>query len=419
MDYFVIEGGRRLEGEIKVFAAKNAILPMMAAAILADGEVVLRNVPDIADVRTMSEVLIRLGAEVEFDRRTRSLFINASRISFFEAPYDLVRRMRASFLVLGPLLAKYGKARVSQPGGCAIGARPVDQHIRGFQRLGARITDEEGYTIAEADRLRGTVVYFDRPSHTGTENIMMAAVLADGTTEIVNASQEPEVVDLANMLNAMGAKIYGAGTSRIVIEGVSSLGGIDYTPLGDRLEAGTYLFGVMSTGGKVKVTGVEPKNLCIALFKMSEMGAKITTGADFIELETDTFPKPVNIVTAPFPGFPTDLQPMAMAVLTRAAGVSVVWERIFENRFIHVMELIRLGAQISISGDKATIIGTRELKGAKIMASDIRGGAGLLIAGLSARGKTILRRVYHIDRGYERIEERFGSLGAHIKRLSY
>lgn len=417
MDYFEIYGGYSLSGEISVYAAKNAVLPMMASAILSEnGTTVLRNIPDIADVRTMADVLRKLGADVDFDKEKHIISINAENIRNFEAPYELVSKMRASFLVMGPLLAKFGMARVSQPGGCAIGARPIDQHIKGFLQLGAKIEEEHGYTVARAKKLCGNIIYFDRPTHTGTENIMMSAVLAEGTTRIINAAQDPEISDLAEMLNRMGAKISGAGTSTITIEGVNSLSSVDYTPIGDRLEASTYLFAAISAGGEIIVRNVSPKHLEFVLSKMSDMGAKIEMGKNWVKASISERPKPVDIITDPYPGFPTDLQPIIMAVLCKADGTSVVWERIFENRFIHIMELRRLGANITISGDKATIVGVKNLEGAEIMASDIRAGAGLTIAALGARGKSLVQRIYHIDRGYQKLEERLSSLGARISR---
>ena len=419
MDYFEISGGSRLEGEISALAAKNVVLPMIACSLLAgQGETVLHNVPNIADVRRMLEVVRRLGAVADFDSSRRILTIDAKNVNEFEAPYDLVSKMRASFLVLGPLLARFGLAKVSQPGGCAIGARPIDQHVKGFAKLGAAITEQHGYTIAKAERLHGATIYFDRPTHTGTENVIMAAVLADGNTTIVNAAQEPEVADLANMLNLMGAKITGAGSSGISIEGVETLHGVEYEPIGDRLEAGTYLFAALSAGGHVRVNNIVPEHLAAVLCKIEEMGFAVATGDDWLELDADKVPAPVDIITDPFPGVPTDLQPMAMAVLCRANGTSIIWERIFENRFIHVMELQRLGANVTISGDRATIVGVSELNGAKIMASDIRAGAGLALSALAAKGETIIQRVYHIDRGYEHIETRLAGLGAKIVRKS-
>ncbi|RKZ32271.1 UDP-N-acetylglucosamine 1-carboxyvinyltransferase [bacterium] len=419
MDYFEIEGGTPLNGTVSVFAAKNAVLPIIAASILAsEGTTILRNIPDTADVRTMLSVVRQLGANIEFDKKSHKISIDATDINSCEAPYELVKRMRASFLVMGPLLARFGTAKVSQPGGCAIGARPIDQHIRGFANLGAKITEKHGYTIARAKKLAGNILHFDRPTHTGTENIIMSAVLAEGTTVIINAAQDPEVVDLCNFLRKMGAKIKGAGTSRITIEGTTSLHGVKHFPIGDRLEAGTYLFAALATGGKVKIEGCIPEYLSVVLFKLEAMGAKITEGKNYIELRAPRRPKCVEIITDPYPGFPTDLQAMAMAVLCISEGTGVIWERIFESRFLHVMELQRLGANITILGDRATVIGVDKLEGASVMASDIRAGAGLLIAALSARGKSRISRVYHIDRGYQRIEEKLVCLGAKIERKS-
>ncbi len=417
--YFEVEGGHPLEGRLKVLAAKNVVLPMMAASILSDtGATVLNNVPDIADIRTMIKVIEQLGAAIEFDADSGRLSLDAKNITSQEAPYDLVRKMRASFLVMGPLLARFGLARVSQPGGCAIGARPVDQHLKGLAKLGAKIGEEHGYTVARAKKLHGGEIYFDRPSHTGTENVMMAAALADGTTTIFNAAQDPEVADFAKFLNKMGADISGAGTSNIVINGVNSLNAVEHIPIGDRLEAGTYLFAALSAGGEIVVEGIDPDNLTSTIFKLEEMGAKVHRGNNSIGITAPERTRPVEIITDPFPGFPTDLQPQIMAVLSRAAGTSVIWERIFENRFIHVMELQRLGANISILGDRATIVGVEKLEGAEIMASDIRGGAGLVLAALAAKGNTTIQRVYHIDRGYQRFEEKLSRLGAKIVRKS-
>lgn len=419
MDYFVVDGGFSLRGSVNVSGAKNAILPMISASLLAeDGITVLRNVPDNADIRTMLAVVRHLGAEAEYDHKKSTIKIDASKLNSYEAPYELVKKMRASFLVMGPLLSRFGVAKVSQPGGCAIGARPVDQHIRGFQKLGAKIQEEHGYTIARAKRLTGRVLHFDRPSHTGTENIIMSAVLAEGTTTIINAAQDPEVVDLCKFLNRMGAKIKGAGTSRITIDGVTSLKAVKYTPIGDRLEAGTFLFAAAATAGRVKVIGCPPEHLSVVLFKLEDMGASIMEGADWVELHAPKRLSATDIITDPYPGFPTDLQPVAMAALCIANGTSVIWERIFENRFLHVMELQRLGANIVIVGDRATIIGTEKLSGASIMASDIRAGAGLIVAALSASGRSTIRRVYHIDRGYSRIEQKLSVLGAKIERRS-
>lgn len=417
MDKFVVEGGTKLEGVIETRAAKNAVLPMLAGALLASkGETVLKNVPDTTDIRTMLKLIEQLGAKVRFEKSDHTVLINAENISRYEAPYDLVRKMRASFMVAGPLLARFGKARVSLPGGCAIGARPVDQHIRGFESLGAKITEEHGYIDAKADHLTGNIVYFDRPSHTGTENIMMAATLAKGETTILNAACDPEVVDLANFLNLMGAKIQGAGTTLIKIEGVKSLVGVEYQPIGDRLEAGTYLFAAMGTGGDITVNGVKPQHLAIAIMKMNEMGGEFELKDKSIRLKAPKKLAPVNITTFPYPGFPTDLQAAAMAVLTVASGTSYIRETVFENRFLHVMELMRLGANLEITGDKVIIKGVDELQAAEVMASDIRAGAGLLIAAMMAKGESQILRVYHIDRGYEEIDKKMNSLGAKIQR---
>lgn len=420
MDYFVIQGGRPLNGTVRVKAAKNAVLPMLAASILPqNGKTIIHNVPDIADIHSMIAVLKHLGAEVDFNIEKKTVEICAEKINCYDAPYDIVRKMRASFLVAGPLLAKFGKARVSQPGGCAIGERPIDQHIKGFRKLGAHIYDDHGYTVAEADRLIGNTICFDRPTHTGTENVIMSAVLAEGKTTIVNSAQDPEVADFANFLNKMGAKISGAGTSQITIEGVSKLVGTEYTPIGDRLEAGTFLFSVVSTEGHIKIENVDPNHLTVPLTKLEEMGAVIHKGPDWIEIESSGRPNPVDIITEPYPGFPTDLQPMAMATLSIARGSSLIWERVFERRFLHVMELSRLGADIAILGDKATIRGVDNLEGAEVMVSDIRAGAGLVAAALGAKGVSKILRVYHIDRGYEKIENTLRSLGAGIVRRSY
>ena len=419
MDYFVIEGGVPLKGTISVQSAKNAVLPMIAATILAEqGTTIIHNVPDIVDVKLMLKVISTLGGKAFFDASKGTISIDTSKINIFEAPYDLVRKKRASFLVMGPLLARFGEAKVSQPGGCSIGARPVDQHIKGFERLGAKISDSHGYTIAKAKKLVGNTIHFDRPTHTGTENIMMSAVLANGTTTIINAAQDPEVVDLAEFLNKMGAKIAGAGTSHISIAGVDSLRAIEYTPIGDRLEAGTYLCAASATGGKVRVRNCRPEHLSILLQKLGAMGARIKFGKDWLEISAAEKPLPTDIITDPFPGFPTDLQATIMAALSIAKGTSIMWERIFENRFLHVMELQRLGANVTILGDRATIVGVNHLQGASVMASDIRAGAGLTVAALAAKGKSKILRVYHIDRGYQRIDEKLAMLGARIERKS-
>lgn len=418
MDKFIVKGGVRLRGELEVKGAKNAVLPILAATLLASkGESVIHNVPDTSDIRVMLKLLEGLGARVKFESKDHTVVVNAEEIKKFEAPYDLVRKMRASFMVAGPLLTRFGKAKVSMPGGCAIGARPVDQHIRGFSALGANIKEEHGYIEATCERLKGNIVYFDRPTHTGTENIIMAGTLADGETTIINAACDPEIVDLANFLNLMGAQVYGAGSTLVKVRGVKELRGIEYKPIGDRLEAGTYLFAAIGTRGDVTVKGVKPQHLAIVLLKMADMGAEVDIKGDTIRVKCDSRPGPVNITTFPYPGFPTDLQPAVMAVLTTARGTSYVRETVFENRFLHVMELMRLGANLEITGDKVIVKGVEELQGAEVMASDIRAGAGLLIACMMAQGESNILRVYHIDRGYERIDAVLNSIGADVKRV--
>jgi len=419
LDMFVINGGNRLKGEVTVKSAKNAVLPMMCASIIpSEGEVVLRNVPNISDIRTMISLLEYMGAKVEFNKKTGLLKIDPTEVEEKPAPYNLVRKMRASFMIMGAMLAKYGKAKVSQPGGCAIGARPVNWHLMNFERMGAIIREEHGYLeVKFPENVSGRTLYFDRPSHTGTENVMMAAVLAEGTTKIINAATDPEVVDFARFLTAMGARIKGAGGPEIVIEGVNKLRAADHTPIGDRLEAGTYLFASLITRGSITVNGIEAENLAIPLIKMRDMGADVGTSPGKIELSMDGNPRATNFTTAVFPGFPTDLQPIAMAALTLSEGTGFIRETIFENRFLHVMEMIRLGANIVVNADRATITGVDRLTGAEIMASDIRAGAALALEGLAAEGTTELLRVYHIDRGYDNFEKNLQALGADIKRV--
>ena len=418
MDKFKVKGNTRLSGVVRLRASKNAVLPILAASLLLKkGELIIHNVPDVLDVRVMLRLLTELGAKYKLDKGSNTIVLNTTNIDKIEAPYDLVRRMRASFMILGPLLSRFGKARVSLPGGCAIGARPVDQHIRGFRSLGAKITEEHGYVDAKLDgKLKGGIIYFDRPSHTGTENIIMGAVFASGETTIINAACDPEVVDLINLLNLMGARIYGAGTGVIRIEGVKRLQSVEYTPLGDRLEAGTYLFAGLATEGDITVEGIKPQHLTLPLLKMAEMGAELEIRRDWIRLKMKGRPYPVNFTTFPYPGFPTDLQAAAMAVSTKANGTSYVKETVFENRFLHVMELMRLGANLIVMGDQVIVNGVEELNGAEVMASDIRAGAGLVIAAMMAQGESNVLRVYHIDRGYERLDEGLKKLGANIKR---
>ena len=417
MAKIVINGGEALSGDVTISGAKNAVLPILAACLLADGPMTIGNVPHLHDVTTTMELLGQMGVQIIMDDHMK-MQIDSSTLERCYAPYDLVRTMRASILVLGPLVARYGKADVSLPGGCAIGTRPVDLHIKGLQALGAEITVENGYIRARAGRLKGCRMVLDMITVTGTENIMMAATLAEGTTIIENAAQEPEVLDLANCLNAMGAKIEGAGTGTLVIEGVERLHGCAYEVLPDRIETGTFLVGAAITGGRVMCKRARPRTLDAVLLKLEESGAHINTGEDWIELDMrGRRPKAVNLVTAPYPAFPTDMQAQFTALNCVAEGVGIITETVFENRFMHALELQRLGADIRIEGNTAIIKGAEHMTGAQLMATDLRASASLVLAGLVAHGETIVDRVYHIDRGYENIEEKLGSLGARIRRL--
>ena len=417
MAKIVITGGETLNGEVQISGAKNAVLPILAAGLLADGPMEIGNVPHLHDVTTTMELLGQMGVDLAIDDKMR-IHIDSRRTNQFVAPYDLVKTMRASILVLGPLIARFGQAEVSLPGGCAIGSRPVDQHIKGLQKLGAEISVENGNIRARASRLRGARIVFDMVTVTGTENIMMAAVLAQGTSVIENAAQEPEIVDLANCLIAMGAKIQGAGTTTLVIEGVDRLDGCTYEVLPDRIETGTFLVGGAMTGGRVLARRTRADTLDAVLMKLEEAGAHINTTADTIELDMrGNRPKAVDLVTAPYPAFPTDMQAQFVALNTVAEGIGVVTETIFENRFMHVQELQRLGADIRIEGKAAIVRGVKKLTGAPIMATDLRASASLVLAGLVADGETTVDRVYHIDRGYENIEEKLSGLGAKIRRL--
>jgi len=417
MAKIVISGGEPLNGEVQISGAKNAVLPILASTLLADGPVSITNVPHLHDVTTTMELLGQMGVSLEIDERMR-INIDPRTTNRYFAPYELVKTMRASILVLGPLVARFGEADVSLPGGCAIGSRPVDLHIKGLQALGAEVTVENGYIKARAKRLKGARVHFDIVTVTGTENIMMAAALARGTTILENAAQEPEVVDLANCLNTMGAKISGAGTETIIIEGVDRLDGTDYDVLPDRIETGTFLVAGAISGGRVLAKRARPDTLEVVLRKLEEAGAEITTGEDWIQLDMHgRKPKAVDIVTAPYPAFPTDMQAQFTALNAVAEGVGIITETVFENRFMHVQELQRLGADIRVDGNTATIHGVDTMTGAPIMATDLRASACLVLAGLAAKGDTTVDRVYHIDRGYENIEEKLGSLGAHIRRL--
>ncbi|TDR45811.1 UDP-N-acetylglucosamine 1-carboxyvinyltransferase [Tahibacter aquaticus] len=417
MAKIVISGGEPLHGDVWISGAKNAVLPILASTLLADGPVSIGNVPHLHDVTTTMELLGQMGVQLVLDERMK-IHVDPRSIKSCSAPYDLVKTMRASILVLGPLVARYGEAEVSLPGGCAIGSRPVDLHIKGLQALGADVTVENGYIRAKAKRLKGARIVMDIVTVTGTENIMMAAALASGTTVIENAAQEPEVVDLANCLNAMGAKVSGAGTATLVIEGVERLHGTDYDVLPDRIETGTFLVAGAITGGKVLAKKARPKTLDAVLAKLEEAGAHINTGDDWIELDMrGNRPKAVNITTAPYPAFPTDMQAQFTALNCVAEGVGIITETVFENRFMHAHELQRLGADIRLEGNTAIIKGVSKMTGAPIMATDLRASACLVLAGLVAEGDTTVDRVYHIDRGYECIEEKLGTLGARIRRL--
>ncbi len=417
MDKLLINGGNRLNGDIAISGAKNAALPILCAGLLTAGDLDLTNVPHLHDVATMLKLLGQTGLKVQQDGDR--VVLNGSAIDTLEAPYELVKTMRASILVLGPLVARHGAAVVSLPGGCAIGSRPVDQHIKGLQALGAEITVENGYIKARAARLKGARFVFDMVTVTGTENVMAAATLAEGTTVLENAAMEPEVTDLAECLNALGAKIEGAGTSRIVIHGVERLGGGRHSVVPDRIETGTFLVAAAMTGGKVTARNARPDTLEAVLDKLTEAGAKIETTADSITLDMQgKRPKAVSLTTAPYPAFPTDMQAQFMALNCVADGVGVINETIFENRFMHVNELLRLGADIRVEGHTAIVRGVERLGGAPVMATDLRASASLILAGLVAEGETTIDRIYHLDRGYENIEEKLGGLGAQIRRVS-
>lgn len=419
MDKFVINGGRPLHGEVQISGAKNSALPILAGALLATDNVTIANVPQLKDVNTMLELMRQLGVEIALESN-KDIQINAAGVNEYVAPYELVKTMRASILVLGPLLARFGKADVSLPGGCAIGTRPVDLHLKALKSMGAEISVKNGYIKARCKkgRLQGRPLLFDTVTVTGTENVMMAATLAEGKTIIKNAAREPEIVDLANFLNQLGARISGAGTATIEIDGVENLGGGRFTVMPDRIEAGTYLTAGAITRGKVTVRRVKPDNLLSMLCKFEEAGAELTIGEDWITLNMNGLrPQAVHIATAPYPAFPTDMQAQFMALNTVAEGTSTVVETIFENRFMHVQELQRMGAQIQLNGNTAMITGIHHLTGAPVMATDLRASASLILAGLMAEGETVVERIYHVDRGYESIEEKLGKLGAEIKRV--
>ena len=417
MDSLIVQGGLPLQGDVRVSGAKNAALPLLCASLLTNEPLVLSNVPHLRDVTTMLRLLGQMGVEVSLDDKV-GVELRAGTISNPTAPYDLVKTMRASVLVLGPLVARVGEARVSLPGGCAIGLRPVDQHLKGLQALGAEIRVEHGDILARASRLKGARIVMDVVTVTGTENLMMAACLAEGQTTLENAAREPEVVDLANCLISMGARIRGAGSDVIVIEGVRSLRGATHRTMPDRIESGTFLVAAAATRGDVRLHGADARLLDSVIEKLTEAGANITVEDDFLRLAMSGRPKSVNIRTAPYPGFPTDMQAQFMALNAIASGTSIIVETIFENRFMHAIELQRLGADIETSGNTAVVRGADCLQGARVMATDLRASASLVIAGLIAEGETTIERIYHLDRGYECIEEKLSQLGARIHRAN-
>ncbi|GGC89360.1 UDP-N-acetylglucosamine 1-carboxyvinyltransferase [Undibacterium terreum] len=415
MDKLLITGGKRLAGDVSISGAKNAALPILCAGLLTADDVVLHNVPSLQDVSTMLKLLRQMGLQVT--QQDGVVTLNGGDITQLEAPYDLVKTMRASILVLGPLVARFGEAKVSLPGGCAIGSRPVDQHIKGLQAMGAEITIEAGYIHAKAKKLKGTRVVTDMITVTGTENLLMAATLAEGETVLENAAREPEVTDLANLLVAMGAKIEGIGTDRLVIQGVERLHGATHTVIADRIETATFLCAVGAAGGDITLRNVRSDILDVALDKLREAGLVITTGPDWIRAQMSGRPKSVSFRTTEYPGFPTDMQAQFMALNCIAAGSSRVTETIFENRFMHVQEMNRLGAAIEIDGHTAMVTGVEKLIGAPVMATDLRASASLVIAGLAAEGETLIDRIYHLDRGYDRMEVKLSGVGANIHRI--
>ena len=417
MEKLLIKGGASLKGEISCSGAKNAALPMIAATILSDENIILKNLPYLQDITTMFELLGSMGADILLNENM-DFTISSNNLTEKEARYELVKTMRASILVLGPLVAKYGEARIALPGGCAIGSRPVNYHLDALEQLGATITLKNGYIEASAKKLIGSKIKFDGITVTGTENIMMAACLAEGTTTLTNVAKEPEIIDLAEFLNKMGAKISGAGSDEITIEGVERLYGTEHSIPADRIEAGTYLVAAAVTNGEIKINGINPNRLIKVLDKLIETGAKVETSEDSISLiMNQDKPKPVDITTAPFPEFPTDMQAQFSVINALANGVSNIYETVFENRFMHVQELNRMGCNIQINGNQAIIEGVDSLYGAEVMATDLRASASLILAGLCAKGETKVDRIYHIDRGYERIEEKLNYLGANIIRL--
>ncbi len=417
MEKIRIVGGRPLEGTVRISGAKNASLPDLCAALLTDQPVTLKNVPEVRDIRTMGRVLAALGAEVEF-RVGGQVDLKAATLTSVEAPYELVKTMRASVLVLGPLVAREGRARVSLPGGCAIGARPIDLHLAALEKMGATLAVEHGYVEARAKRLRGAEISFDTVTVTGTENVMMAASLAEGRTVLRNAACEPEVEDLAALLSAMGARIEGAGTPTVEVEGVERLGGASHRVIPDRIETGTYLAACAIAGGEIEVRHCQPAHLRAVIDKLRETGLRIEEGPDNLRVRAPRVLRPANVTTQPHPGFPTDMQAQYMALMTQAEGASTVTETIFENRFMHVAELARMGANVRENGRTAIVTGPTPLSGAQVMATDLRASACLVLAGLAATGETVVDRIYHLDRGYYRIDEKLRGLGADIERLA-
>jgi UDP-N-acetylglucosamine 1-carboxyvinyltransferase len=417
MNKLIIKGGVPLSGQVRISGSKNAVLPILAGTLLADSPVIIRNVPHLHDVTTTMELLGRMGVSLTIGEKM-SIEVDPTTLENTFAPYELVKTMRASILVLGPLLARFGEAEVSLPGGCAIGARPVDMHLSGLEAMGAQIDVEQGYIKARCERLKGARIVMDQVTVTGTENLMMAASLAAGTSVIENAAREPEVVDLADFINAMGGRIEHAGTDTITIHGVEKLSGCDYTVLPDRIETGTYLVAAAITGGKVLVKHTDPRLLDAVLAKLEEAGAIIDSGEDWIELDMEgRKPRSVNIRTAPYPGFPTDMQAQFCALNSIAKGTGSVTETVFENRFMHIQEFVRLGANVHLEGNTVIIQGVQDLNGAQVMATDLRASASLILAGLVAKGETVVDRIYHIDRGYDHIEEKLAGLGARIQRV--
>ncbi len=415
MNKLVIRGGKRLKGEVEISGAKNAALPIVAASLLSSGTSMVSRVPNLKDVLTIGQLIRHLGAEFSHD--DNKTVINTERIRIFEAPYELVRTMRASILVLGPLVAKFGKAKVSLPGGCAIGARPINLHLMGFEKMGAKIDLESGYVMAKAKRLKGASVYFDIPTVTGTENLMMAATLAKGMTLLENAAREPEVIDLANALISMGAKIKGAGESVIEIEGVDELRPLNYSVIPDRIETGTFMIFAGIAGGDIIIKGCKLEHLDAPIIKLKEAGLVFEQRAEGIRVIGPSRPKATDIKTMPYPGFPTDMQAQFMALMSMAEGTSMIKETIFENRFMHVAELKRMGADITVEGSTATVKGVSRLKGAPLMATDLRASASLIVAALAAEGETVIHRIYHLERGYEKMEEKLLRLGAYVRKV--